>query len=250
MFSKEKKPKVLSDVIGQPTILKRLKIDSRDISFSSNMLFYGPTGTGKTTCAHIVAKLINCKNPVENSEGYYDPCNTCDACKDVNEDRFRRSIHYFDGSMLGMDGIKDLKKKMRFMSMYDKNKVFIIDEAHLLSQERTRGAMLTMTERTRKNVYFMLCTMDYKRFDRALTTRFSRYPFKNVISGNITTYLRRLARELDIPEKHKKEFLDKVIPKISIFSKGSVRDALEHLDVCRTGQFWTYSEAKEALNIS
>lgn len=251
MLSSTRRPKVLSEIIEQDHVVKQLKNRSKNLDFPTYILFHGHSGTGKTSCAFIIAKLLNCKKPVKNEFGYYDPCNECGSCNSVNSMKFGRDIYYRDGSQMGIREIRELSRKLNSYPMYDSNKIFIIDESHLLAQDRTKGALLTMFERPRKNVYFILCTTKFDEFDLAFSSRFARYPFYPIsydaIHSNIRDVLTTLS--VKIPEEYENEFIRDVMPMIASSSQGSVRRCLEDLDVCLSGEFWTRSDVMKALSI-
>ncbi len=255
MLSLEKRPLIFSEMIGQDKTVKEFKNRSKEIDFPSYMMFLGKSGSGKSTSAFIISKLLNCKNPVLNNEGYYDPCNKCDSCKDIIESRFNRDVLYFDASKMGVNEVKKLQEIVGRSPIRDENKIIIIDEAHLLNSSQARGGMLLISEKPRKNVYFILCTTDYSKFDQAFRTRFSISNFYSIAKRNVGKYLFRTIKslveenKLSIPEDKEDEFVNKVLYVLAENSDGSIRQGLQYLEKCIYGELWTIKETVEALNL-
>ena len=240
MLNITERPQVLSEMVGQFQILSEMKRRSKKIDFPTYMVFEGETGSGKSTLAFIVAKLLNCKNPKNGN-----PCDECSSCLDVINEKFTRDIYYIDASHMGKEEVLSLQQKLNSLPMYDDNKVIIIDEAHLLNSPAARGAMLTLTEKHRKNIYFILCTTDLSKFDKALKSRFQCYKFKKVKLEDIASILMRTIEKnnLDVTE----QFIDEGLVLISEFADGSVREALQYLDRCVYGKLFTAEDIQKEL---
>jgi DNA polymerase-3 subunit gamma/tau len=240
MLNLTERPKVLSEMVGQFQILNEMKRRSKSIDFPTYMIFEGETGSGKSTLAFIIAKLLNCQNTKEGN-----PCNECAACLDVVEEKFRRDIYYMDASHMGKDEVIALQQKLNNMPMYDQNKVIIIDEAHLLNSPAARGAMLTLTEKSRKNIYFILCTTDLSKFDKALKSRFQCYTFRKVKTAEIGEVLFDIIEknELEVPD----QFIEEGLLLIAEYADGSVREAIQYLDRCIYGQLFSKEDIEKEL---
>lgn len=257
MYSIDKRPKTFSEVVGQPNIIKEFKILSRDLSFSNYILLYGDSGTGKSTSAFIISKLLQCKNPVKNEEGYYDPCNECSSCKDINQSKFARDVHYFDASTMGKEEVNKLNSRIASAPLRDKNKIIIIDEAHLLNSKEARGAMLLMLEKPRKNVYFILSTTDISKFDKAFLSRLKKYKFKGLNNQEIGQYLISIFNSLgidpdndpEIREEDLKDFLEKGLFTIIENSGGSAREAVMIFERCIQGKIFRNEDIVSELDI-
>lgn len=267
MLALTKRPKTISEMVGQNKILKFMKESSKDLSFPQSMLFDGNSGSGKSTLAFIIAKTINCKNPIKNKEGYYDPCNECKSCKDVLSTQFERDILYLDASKMGKAEVSELTSFVERSPMYDNKRVLIIDEAHLLNSKEARGAMLLLLEKPREHVIFILCTTDVSKFDNAFMNRLQRFQFKPLNSLSIGEYLSSLFNQQisqwdeegeDIEEGIKigdqvitqeniKSFGKEVIPLLSTNSKGELRQAIQYYEQCIKMFIFTKEEALEIL---
>jgi len=257
MYSINKRPRTLSEVVGHPNIIKEFKNLSKDFSFSNYILLYGESGTGKSTSAFIISKLLQCKNPIKNEEGYYDPCNECSSCKDINESKFARDVHYLDASTMGKDEVNKLSNQVSMAPLRDKNRIIIIDEAHLLNSKEARGAMLLMLEKPRKNVYFILSTTDISKFDNAFLSRLKKYKFQSLKEQDIGKYLISVFNNLgidpdndpEIREDDLEDFLSKGLLTIIENSKGSAREAIMMFERCIQGKIFRNEDIIAELNV-
>ena len=242
MLSINNRARVLSDMIGQKMILFEMRNRSKNTDFAQSMIMEGDTGSGKTTLALIIAALLNCKNPVLNEEGYLDPCGECVSCIDIKSEKFHRDVFLLDASAMGKESVLDLQKKSNIQPLYDKNKIYIIDEAQALSKAGL-GATLSLLEKKRKNVYFILCTM--KPLEKSIKSRCQTYNFKKVLDLEIAKYLYSVIKrdEIEVPD----EFIQKGIFLISEFSEGSVREGLQYLERCIYGKYYTMELISQEL---
>jgi len=241
MLSISERPFSYNDMIGQKGILFEMKNRSKTINFAPVMLFEGETGTGKTTTALITAALINCKNPIDKGE-YKDPCGQCPSCKSILEETFNRDTYFFDASQMAKEDVLKVENLARVVPLHDRNKIFIIDEAQELSKSG-KGATLHLLEKKRKNVYFILNTMNVNALDKAVSSRGQCYKFKNIPDTEIAEYL------FNLIEKNKLEVSDEFIEKglllIARNSTGSVREALQNLERCMKGKHFSEEEILE-----
>lgn len=269
MLSLTERPKIISEMAGQKSVLQFMKESSRDMEYPPFMLFYGASGIGKSTLAFILAKTVNCKNPIKNPEGFYDPCNECKSCQDVNEARFGRDIHYMDASKMGKAEVSQLSGITNRLPMYDKKRVIIIDEAHLLNSKEARGAMLLILEKPIDSVLFILCTTDISKFDNAFMNRLQKFKFRAIDTGSIGSYLGKLFnQQIALWDKEGKDlgndgieyngqlinpdklesFAKEVIPLIAFNSQGALRQALQYYEQCVKMFLFTKEEVLEALD--
>ena len=153
------RPKTFSEVIGQKSIIQTLTNSLKNDKISHAYLFCGQRGTGKTTIARLLAKAINCVGKIDNNQrdnprksvSEFEPCNKCDSCVEINESRSMDLIEIDAASNRGIDEIRNLKEGIRFSPIKSKNKIFIIDEVHMLTKEAFNALLKTLEE---KNPYF------------------------------------------------------------------------------------------------
>jgi DNA polymerase-3 subunit gamma/tau len=220
----------MNEMVGQYVVLSEMKERSKDINFPNQMLFVGQSGSGKSTLALILAKLINCKNPQQQEDGTYEPCNECSACTDVVHQRWSRDVYYMDATYMGKEEVQKLHEKTGSRPMYDKNKVIIIDEAHLLNSKEARGGMLTLTEKPKENVYFILCTTDISPFDTAFQSRFMTYKFYSAKLEDIGRYLIQQLESENYTDEYIKQMAKNIIPIIADNAEGSIRQAIQYME--------------------
>ena len=251
MFAIDKRPLVLSEIAGNEGVLKELKKRSVDINFNTYNLFYGPTGIGKSTSVFIITKLINCKSPVLNSEGYYDPCNKCVACLDIINEEYNRDVLYMDASKMGKEEVNKLSQTISRYAMYDNSKIIIIDEAHLLASKSAKSAMLLMTERKRDHSYLFMCTTEPKKIPKELFSRFQSYKFLKMDVEILTEYLIKFIIDNklgeDMPEDS--EFGPEALTAIAYSADGSYRQALVTLERCLYAETFTKEQIINDLGI-
>ena len=232
------RPQQLSDVVGHFMVLNELENRSKEMVFPQAMLFSGAYGQGKTTLAMIMAKLINCKHPAQKEDGHYEPCGECESCKDIEKESFSRSVHFLDCSTMGKDDVVRLQEQANTAPLYDKNQVFILEEAQELSKAGL-GAALKMLEKPRKNVYFILTTMTIGKIDKAIQSRCQHYQLKGVTFDEIADYLLEVLDKESLIDTVPKEFLEEGIFLIAESAEGSMRTAVQMLERCIYGEYWT-----------
>lgn len=234
----QNRPQTIKDMAGHTVLLKEMKERSKENTFENHMLFAGQSGSGKSTLALNLAKLLNCKNPVVQEDGSREPCNQCRSCRDVIDQTYNRDVYYMDATYMGKQEVQNLHDKVTTRPLYDKNKVFIIDEAHLLNSKEARGGMLTLTEKKKDNVYFILCTTDNSKFDDAFRSRFAQYRFKAIGNLDIGEYLAgQLQKETDnYDEEYIETLVVDILPLITENANGSIRQGMQLLErVLATG---------------
>lgn len=251
MYSLEKRPQLFSEMIGNQNVMLELRKRAREINFDTYNIFHGETGIGKSTAVFIIAKLLNCKNPVKNEGGYYDPCNECPACKDIIEGKFERDVHYLDASQMGKAEVQQLNQLISRYSMYDKNKIVIIDEAHLLASKEAKSAMLLMTEKIRKNSYLFMCTTQPGKIASDLYTRLTQYKFTQPPVEELMDYLLKFIEKNEIYKEipDNVDFYTKPLFTIAYNSGGSVRQALKILERCVLSEAFTEDDIKNKIGL-
>lgn len=212
------RPKTFDEVYGQANIVNILKnqIDNNKISHA--YLFSGTRGTGKTSCAKIFSRAVNCLNPKDGN-----PCNECVNCKAILEESTMDVIEMDAASNRRIDDIRQLRDTVIYPPTDLKYKVYIIDEAHMITNEGF-NALLKIMEEPPKHLIFILATTEVEKIPDTILSRTQRFEFKKIEDEIIE---RRIS---DILEKEKIRMDSLAINSISNIGKGSMRDALSTLD--------------------
>ncbi|MBD3216515.1 MAG: hypothetical protein GF311_28130 [Candidatus Lokiarchaeota archaeon] len=240
MLYKDLIPYKYKDVAGHTKIVKDLIGCAKNgRSFSEVMFFIGPTGTGKGVLATITAMLINCENPKEN-----EPCGECDSCRSAIEEKFNLDIQYINCSDMKKEDVLSLEDQVNFAPIFSKNKVYILDEAQELSARGARNATLSLLQKKRKNVYFILCTMDGNAFDKAVLDRGQVYRLFDLEALEIGNYLCDFLEDnQEVPD----DFFGEPLSYITSISNGSMRKALQVLERCLRNNIFTKEAMEETF---
>ncbi|MBP5381549.1 MAG: DNA polymerase III subunit gamma/tau [Bacteroidaceae bacterium] len=234
------RPATFDMVVGQRALTTTLLNAIRTGKLAHAYLFCGPRGVGKTTCARIFAKTINCLNPGENGE----PCGVCESCRAFDEQR-SMNIHELDAaSNNSVDDIRELIDQVRIPPQTGKYKVFIIDEVHMLSQQAFNAFLKTLEEPP-KYVIFILATTEKHKILPTILSRCQVYDFARITVQNTVEHLKYVAEK----EGYKAE--DDALSLIAQKADGGMRDALSIFDqmVSFTGGNITYQSTLDNLNI-
>ena len=184
------RPATFDTVVGQSSLTTTLKNAISSGHLAHAYLFCGPRGVGKTTCARIFAKTINCLSPNPNGEA----CNECESCKGFNEQR-SYNIHELDAaSNNSVDDIRQLIDQVRIPPQVGKYKVFIIDEVHMLSTAAFNAFLKTLEEPPRHAIFILATTEKHKLLPTILS-RCQIYDFSRMSVGNIVGHLENVARQ-------------------------------------------------------
>lgn len=214
------RPQNFESVIGQEHVSKTLKNAIQTNRVAHAYLFCGPRGTGKTSSAKIFAKAVNCLNP-QNGE----PCNQCENCRAINEDRFLDVLEIDAASNRGIDEIRELRDKVRFAPSQGTKKVYIIDEIHMLTTEAF-NALLKTLEEPPEHVMFILATTDPGKLPLTILSRCQRFDFRRIPTSEIEEHL------AEIVEEEQVDVSKDVLHAIARKSAGGMRDAISILDQC------------------
>ncbi len=214
------RPKELDEVVGQSEIKKILASSVKNGTITHAYLFSGPRGTGKTTMAKILAKMVNCLDPVNGNA-----CNKCNNC--INLLNSNDVIEIDAASNNGVDEIRDLREKANLVPSFAKYKVYIIDEVHMLTTQAF-NALLKTLEEPPKHVIFILATTEYYKIPLTITSRCQKFQFTKISVDEIVQRLKEIANL----EKIKID--DEALVEIAKISDGGMRDSINFLDQLRS----------------
>lgn len=212
------RPKNFDEVAGQEVIVRTLKNAVIHNKIGHAYIFSGPRGTGKTSLAKIFAKTINCESPLNGN-----PCNKCASCLNINSNAASDIIEIDGASNNGVDEIRELRDKVKYLPSVGKYKVYIIDEVHMLTTGAF-NALLKTLEEPPAHVVFILATTEVYKIPATILSRCQRYDFKNI---ELESIIKRLKEIIEI-EKIKID--NEAVKTIAINASGGLRDALSLLD--------------------
>ena len=229
------RPSVFADVVGQDHITRVLRSEVMQDSVSHAYLFCGSRGTGKTTCAKILAKAANCENPVDG-----DPCGVCDRCR-AFENTFD-IVEMDAASNNGVDNIRELQERISFLPIEMKRRVYIIDEVHMLSAGAF-NALLKTLEEPPSHVMFILATTESHKIPATILSRCKRFDFHRIGTDDITKRLEYVSQKEDIGIERD------ALKLIAILATGAMRDALSMLELFVGGKDITREVAEKSLGV-
>ena len=234
------RPMSFDYVVGQQALTTTLKNAVKSGKLAHAYLFCGPRGVGKTTCARIFAKAINCEHPTADSEA----CNECESCKAFNEGRSYNIFELDAASNNSVENIKSLMDQTRIPPQVGRYKVFIIDEVHMLSTAAFNAFLKTLEEPP-AHVIFILATTDKHKILPTILSRCQIYDFERMTVPNIIDHLKRVA------EKENIQYDEEALNVIAEKADGGMRDALSIFDQVASfsqGNI-TYQKVIEDLNV-
>ncbi len=228
-LSRTYRPKTLTDLLGQETTVRILQNAARENRLGQAYLFYGPRGTGKTTTARLLAKLANCERRRTDASfrAKGEPCNTCLLCKTIDEQASFDVVEIDAASNRGIDEIKNLKEAIKIAPALGTTRVYIIDEAHMLTGPAF-NALLKTLEEPPAHAMFILATTEYEKLPATITSRTQRFAFKRLPKTKIMEKLTSIAKA----EKIKID--EAAIELVAAAGEGSFRDAESILDQLRS----------------
>lgn len=214
------RPKNFSDVYGQDHIISTLKNEIKENRISHAYLFTGSRGTGKTTCAKILAKAVNCENSADG-----EPCNQCEVCRGLDSGAIYDVVEIDAASNNGVDNIRDLREEANYTPSRGRYRVYIIDEVHMLSAGAF-NALLKTLEEPPAHVIFILATTEVHKLPATILSRCQRFDFKRIQPETMAVRLKEVAGfeglSLD----------DDAAVLIARIADGALRDGLSILDQC------------------
>lgn len=234
------RPTSFDTVVGQTALITTLKNAVKSGKLAHAYLFCGPRGVGKTTCARIFAKAINCLHPTADGEA----CNECESCKAFNEQRSYNIFELDAASNNSVENIKSLMDQTRIPPQVGKYKVFIIDEVHMLSTSAFNAFLKTLEEPP-AHVIFILATTEKHKILPTILSRCQIYDFERMTTNDIINHLKKVA------EKEGITYEDEALNIIAEKADGGMRDALSVFDQAASfcqGNI-TYTKVTEDLNV-
>ncbi|MBE6807419.1 MAG: DNA polymerase III subunit gamma/tau [Ruminococcaceae bacterium] len=214
------RPQTFSDVSGQETVTTALKNELKTGRLSHAYLFTGCRGTGKTTCAKILAKAVNCLHPVDG-----DPCNECEICRGINAGSVLDVTEIDAASNNGVDSIRELRDEVAYTPVSGRYRVYIIDEVHMLSAGAF-NALLKTLEEPPAHVIFVLATTEVHKLPATILSRCQRFDFGRIRPEEIAARIRYVAAEEGLTVTDEAALL------LARMADGALRDALSLLDQC------------------
>ena len=213
VFYRKWRPTSFDNLAGQDHVVTVLRNAIKQQRISHAYLFCGPRGTGKTTSARVLAKTLNCLNPVNGEAD-----NQCDICLSYDAGKPLDLIEMDAASNRGIDEIRSLREKVHFLPSQGAYKVYIVDEAHMLT-EAAANAFLKTLEEPPKHVIFILCTTEVHKISPTIISRCQRFDFRRLATKDIVSKLEFICKKEDIQTEHKAlEFIGRA-------ARGSLRDA-------------------------
>ena len=232
------RPGEFDEVKGQEHIVTTLQNQIRTERIGHAYLFCGTRGTGKTSVAKILAKAVNCQNPVDGN-----PCNECETCQKINRQTSMNVIEIDAASNNGVANIRDIIEEVQYSPAEGKYKVYIIDEVHMLSTGAF-NALLKTLEEPPSYVIFILATTEPHKIPITIHSRCQRYDFRRISIETIEARLKELV------DREQVQAEEKALRYVAKVADGSMRDALSLLDQCIAfylGQDITYEKALDVL---
>lgn len=220
------RPRCLADLVGQEYLVEIFRNAAKKDKLAQAYIFYGPRGTGKTTTARLVAKLANCLT-AESLIKRGEPCNHCRVCQEVDIGKALDVIEIDAASNRGIDEIRDLKESVRLSPSSYRRKVFIIDEAHMLTKEAF-NALLKTLEEPPPHVILVLATTEYEKIPATIASRAQRFHFQKLTIADITKKLKLIVAQ------EKLQIVDGALELIAVAAEGGLRDAESLLDQVAT----------------
>ena len=214
------RPRSFADVFGQDQVTTALKNELRTNRLAHAYLFTGSRGTGKTTCAKILAKAVNCLHPVDG-----DPCNECEVCRGIDAGSIMDVVEIDAASNNGVDNIRDLREEVNFTPSVAKFRVYIIDEVHMLSAGAF-NALLKTLEEPPSHVIFILATTEVHKLPATILSRCQRFDFGRIQPEDIMARIRVVAQGENFT------ITDEAAMLLARLADGALRDALSLLDQC------------------
>ena len=232
------RPKSFSDVVGQEHISTTLKRQVASGRLSHAYLFVGTRGTGKTTCAKVLSRAVNCLNPVDG-----EPCNECASCRGIESESVLDVLEIDAASNNGVDFVRALREEANYVPAAVSKRVYIIDEVHMLSNQAF-NALLKTLEEPPEHVLFILATTEIQKVPATILSRCQRFSFKRISAAAIQ---QRIA---EVAEQEGLNLAQDAAERLASLADGSMRDALSLLDQCASDSNIDLRRIQDVLGIT
>jgi DNA polymerase III subunit gamma/tau len=220
VLARKWRPQVFEDLVGQQNVTRTLENAIKEGRIHHAFLFAGPRGVGKTTCARILAKALNCHS---SSGPVIRPCGECPSCQDISASRSMDVLEIDGASNRGIDEVRELRDSAKYQAIRDRYRIFIIDEVHMLTTEAF-NALLKILEEPPAHVFFMFATTEKHKVPATIASRCQVFDFKRISDNVLMQRLSHITREEKIA------ISDRSLEMIASASEGGLRDALGLLD--------------------
>lgn len=217
------RPRRFDDVCGEEHVTSVLRYEAKTEHFSHAYLFTGPRGTGKTTCAKILSKIVNCEHPVDG-----EPCGECFACQSIDNGTATDVLEMDAASNNGVDYIRDIRDEVSYTPASLKKRVYIIDEVHMLSVSAF-NALLKTLEEPPEHVVFILATTELHKLPATIISRCQRFDFRRIKADVIASRLLHIAKVEDMKLDEDAALV------IAKQAQGGMRDAISLFELCAAG---------------
>ena len=214
------RPKTFSEVCGQEHITSILRQEATEGRFNHAYLFCGSRGTGKTTCAKILSKVVNCENPIDGN-----PCCECSSCLAVENATTTDVLEMDAASNNGVDNIRDIRDEVVYSPSLLKYRVYIVDEVHMLSNSAF-NALLKTLEEPPSHAIFILATTELHKLPATIVSRCQRFEFRRIATDILTARIKFIAEQEGIAID------DDAARLIARYSQGGMRDSISLLELC------------------
>jgi len=239
IYARKYRPMTFEEMIGQKAIVQTLRNAIKNDRVAQAYIFSGMRGVGKTTAARILAKALNCQQGPTPT-----PCNKCENCREVNEDRSIDTFEIDGASHTGVDDVRSLRDGLKYKPINSRNKIIIIDEVHMLSKSAF-NALLKTLEEPPPNTIFIFATTEFHKIPATISSRCQHFEFKKISRKEIIDHL------LDITEKEKITISSIGLNLLAEAADGSLRDVQSLLDqaVAFSGENIKDEDLKEILGV-
>ncbi len=214
------RPKSFSDVCGQEHITSILRQEATEGKFNHAYLFCGSRGTGKTTCAKILSKVVNCENVIDGN-----PCGVCPSCLAIENGSTTDVLEMDAASNNGVDNIRDIRDEVVYSPSFLKYRVYIVDEVHMLSNSAF-NALLKTLEEPPSHAIFILATTELHKLPATIVSRCQRFEFRRIATDVLTSRIKFIAEQEGI------KIEDDAARLIARYSQGGMRDSISLLELC------------------